>query len=215
MYLKYKYGFKNLFNKRVNGVLICILIFFLLTIIGIKKVEPVIISLCNSKATSFAYTIANNVIKENVDIINYDNLVKLDKNEIGQIKALQINTLEMNKISSIICKKIQENLNEKKNVYIKIKISRLFGESIFSSFGPSLKIKVVPTGGVTTEVKTEFREAGINQTKHSIYLVVKTKARIISPFVTKPIEAVNQIDIAETIIVGDIPTTYNIQEKEK
>lgn len=215
MYLKYKYGFKKLLNKKVNTMLVCSLLSIIITGVCIKKIEPVIITLCNSKAASIAYSTANTVIKENVTEIEYSNLVKLDKNEAGQIKAMQIDTLEMNKLSSLLCKKIQEKLNTEKDAYIKIKLSRLFGESIFSAFGPSVKIKVVPTGGVTTQVKSEFKEAGINQTKHSIYLVIKTKARIISPFITKPIEVTNQIDIAETIIVGDIPITYNTGKKLK
>lgn len=215
MYLKYKYGLKKLLDKKINGVFLIILFVILLCIFGIRKIEPVIVSLCNSKAKSIAYTAANTVIKENVNSISYANLVNLIKNEAGEIKAMEINTLETNKLSSAICKKIQEKLNSEKETYIKIKVSRLFGESIFSAFGPSIKIKVTNSGGVSAEVKSEFKEAGINQTKHSIYLVIKTKARITSPFITKEVEAINQVDIAETVIVGDIPITYNMDEKSK
>ena len=55
---------------------------------------------------------------------------------------------------------------------------------------------------------SEFKQAGINQTIHRIYVKVDTKVQVIIPFSNKFVEIGSEVPIAETIIVGDVPDTY-------
>ena len=64
-----------------------------------------------------------------------------------------------------------------------------------------------PIGFIEARYSSEFESAGINQTRHKIYINVKTKIRIIIPLKSSDIEVSNEIPIAETIIVGKIPKT--------
>lgn len=53
-----------------------------------------------------------------------------------------------------------------------------------------------------------LNQYGINQTLHKIYLNIKCKANILTPFksVSKTIE--NKMLLTETVIMGEIPETY-------
>lgn len=55
------------------------------------------------------------------------------------------------------------------------------------------------------QISSQF---GINQTLHRIYLKLKCKASILTPFqsVSKTIES--EILLTETVIVGEVPETY-------
>lgn len=216
MYLKYKYGLKKIFSNKINKkLMITIILLFLIVLLVITmfiKAQPLIVTLCNNKARSIAFIAANDVINNNLSELSYDNLVTLDKDSNGYVKALKINVMQMNKLSAKINKEIQEKLDTVEETTVNVKIGSFINKSMFSGFGPSFKLKVIPSGGVSTEFKTEFVEAGINQTRHRVYLKIKTRARIITPFLTKLVEVENNLDVAETVIVGDVPETYyNLQ----
>lgn len=63
-------------------------------------------------------------------------------------------------------------------------------------------------GTVETDLRSEFKEAGINQTLHRIYLEVKCNVNILTPYSTIKETIVNQVLLVEGVIVGNIPNTY-------
>ena len=63
-------------------------------------------------------------------------------------------------------------------------------------------------GSVETDLRTEFREAGINQTLHRIYLEVKCHVTILTPYDTITETIVNQVLLVEGVIIGNIPDAY-------
>lgn len=63
-------------------------------------------------------------------------------------------------------------------------------------------------GTVETDLKSEFKEAGINQTLHRIYLEVKCNVNILTPYNTIKETIVNQVLLIEGVIIGNIPSTY-------
>lgn len=82
------------------------------------------------------------------------------------------------------------------------------GFKLLSGRGPNVKIQIASIGDVETDLKSEFKSQGINQTLHRIYLEVKCKVNILTPFQDLDKEITNQILLAENIIVGHIPETY-------
>ncbi len=74
--------------------------------------------------------------------------------------------------------------------------------------GPNVRIRISSIGTVETELKSEFIAKGINQTLHRIYLQVKCKLEILTPFEDIAKDITNQILLMENIIVGHIPDTY-------
>ena len=63
-------------------------------------------------------------------------------------------------------------------------------------------------GTVETDLRTEFKEAGINQTLHRIYLEVKCNVSILTPYDTINETRTNQVLLVEGVIVGTIPDAY-------
>ena len=63
-------------------------------------------------------------------------------------------------------------------------------------------------GTVETDLRTEFVEAGINQTLHRIYLEVRCNVNILTPYDTISETITIQVLLTEGVIIGNIPDTY-------
>lgn len=63
-------------------------------------------------------------------------------------------------------------------------------------------------GTVETDLRSEFKEAGINQTLHRIYLEVKCNVNILTPYDTITETIYNQVLLVEGVIIGNIPDAY-------
>ncbi len=67
-----------------------------------------------------------------------------------------------------------------------------------------------------TKVRSEFESTGINQTIHRIYLDVKCKVSILTPYNVVEETITNEVVLIENIIVGLVPSTYyNLEGMEK
>lgn len=96
--------------------------------------------------------------------------------------------------------------------YVKIPIGNFTGNSLLAGRGPTIKVKIVPAGTVSIEFKTEFLSTGINQTRHRVYLEVLNKMSIVAPFTSERVEVLNEVNVAETVLIGDVPSTfYNLE----
>lgn len=90
------------------------------------------------------------------------------------------------------------------------------GTKLFSGIGPDINIKFLDTGTVETKVRSEFESTGINQTIHRIYLDVKCKVSILTPYNVVEETITNEVVLIENVIVGLVPSTYyNLEGMEK
>lgn len=74
--------------------------------------------------------------------------------------------------------------------------------------GPDIPIKLTNTGIVETKVRSEFENAGINQTIHRIYLDVSCTASILTPYSVVDETIKNEVLLIENVVVGIVPSTY-------
>ena len=67
---------------------------------------------------------------------------------------------------------------------------------------------MLPVGSVQVEFHTDFRTAGINQTRHRVTLLLTAQVQLVIPTGAKTVEASTQVAMAESIIVGEVPDTF-------
>ena len=114
----------------------------------------------------------------------------------------------MNKVSSQIALKVQTELEKNNNGTIIISLGSISGDKVLAGKGPKVEVKVETIGAIQTSIKSEFLEAGINQSLHKIYISIDCKMAIISPYKDTEEEIVTEVLLAESVIVGRIPQTY-------
>lgn len=203
---------KNVNNQRkirkIIRILIVLVISFLVMKVILQAVEPIIDMQCVSMAKSIATKISNEQATIVMANYKYDDLMKITKDGEGNIKLISSNMITINKIISDIPIRIQNELENVDNNKFYIKLGSFTGSKLLAGRGPNVEIKMAVIGNIETELKSEFNEAGINQTLHRIFLEVKCHVTILTPFHSIDEEIINQVLLAEGVIVGNIPDTY-------
>lgn len=211
--MRLKYYIITLRQMEINKpfvflVALVLIIIAIFTYMFKKNIEPNLIELCKSNAKSIAINSTNKAVYEYIKDIEYEDLINIQKDEKNKITGISTYTMKMNYISTNIVTKINEELNKNIVSEIIFPIGTVGGTNIFGGYGPKIKVKTVPTGNVDVNFKSEFISAGINQTKHTIILEISTSINILAPLYTNTETFVNSIVVAETVIVGEIPSSY-------
>ena len=174
----------------------------------LNYITPMFEEMCYLRARLIAAQIVNKKTKESIENIDYNDLITIIRDNDGNITMVKANVISINRISAVLTIDIQEALENKEQTLIKIPLGSIFGNQILSNFGPNIAIKINPTGLVTTDFRSEFIEAGINQTIHRIYLYTVCKVNIVTPLKTITNEITNEVMVAESVIVGPVPSSY-------
>lgn len=200
-------GDKNRLRK--NYIVILIFTISIITVYkSLKAVDPVFVGLCNDKAQSIATEITNIKSSEVLARYNYQDTVKIIESDEGRKSMLKTDIVLLNKIISDITIEIEKELNKLANEYVEIPLGALTGNKYLLATGPKVKIKIIATGDIITDIKTEFESAGINQTIYRIYLNLECSVSILTSYKTIDQEITNQVLLVETVVVGDVPETY-------
>lgn len=145
--------------------------------------------------------------------LGFEDLIKISKDKDDKIKAVSMNSVKANELAAKLSSEIQRKINSYGEIDIKVPVGALFGDTIFYNIGPDINIALKQIGNVETHFLSEFTEAGINQTKHSVKIVVKADFALAASFIRKKCNTAVTIPIMETVIVGDTPNMYlNLQK---
>ena len=195
-------------NKKVSKIfLILFIICFLIGVI-VKEVAPVFNKLCTEKAKSIATIITNDETTNAIIDYQYSDFIIIHKDEAGDILMLESNMKNINIVISDVANRIQKSINNINEEDVNISLGSFTGVSLLSGSGLKVPIKISTVGNVKTDVRSEFKSKGINQTLHRLYLQIETEISILTPFNTIQESITNQLILAENIIVGEIPETY-------
>ena len=190
------------------GVLIILLL--TLTVIILRHMKPLLTSL----ATASVSNTVNRIVVAAVDDavisgeIDYDALVRFEKDDSGRVTALRSNMAEANRLQTAICDDILQRLSQVATNELRIPIGTLTGVAVLAGRGPALCVRMQTVGSSSAAFRNEFSAAGINQTKHQILLDVDVHMSILLPGFSTYTTVSNVISVAETVIVGSVPQTY-------
>ena len=199
---------KNIKKRKFIKVFIIILIAFGTIKIVLNAIFPIFNTLCKEEAKSIATIVANEEASSVMSKHTYDELYTIEKDKDGNIKMINSNVAPMNEIMSDIAVRIQSKLNQKGRDNIEIALGSFTGFKLFAGKGPGIPITISTMGNIDTDLKSEFREEGINQTLHRVYLEVVCEISILTPYEDITEKITNQVLIAENVILGEIPSTY-------
>ena len=169
---------------------------------------PIFDTLCKDKAKSIATIISNEQATVVMREHTYDELFTIDKDNNGNITMIKSNVYAINEIISDVAVKIQNEIEKKGRENIEIALGSFTGFKLLAGKGPGVPITISSIGNVETDLRSEFKEQGINQTLHRVYLQVECEVNILTPYNEIGQKITNQVLIAENVIVGKIPNTY-------
>lgn len=174
-----------------------------------KNLTPQLKSMAEARVRAYAAVVFTNSLARLVaDPGLYTELVEIFKDETGRVTYLTTNVLKMNAISNTLAKDMQKTFQGAEKQDLSLNLGAAMGSDIFAGWGPEIDIKTEPVGAVSVKYISEFASAGINQTRHRIYITVKSDLRIILPLSSAAVQVEERLLLAESIIVGITPQTF-------
>lgn len=168
-------------------------------------------------ATHKAKSVISNVIFQTAytvfddNAISYGNFADIVYNESSYICSIEMKSSSISKIQSLLSCRIYDELEKLEGTIINISLGDISGFYLLHGKGIDMDVKIDSVDCVLCNIESDFSEAGVNQTCHSIYFDISVEICLIFPL--KCIKT--NIDVrylaAQTVIVGDVPQV-NIQK---
>lgn len=197
-------------KRKIKWIIALVVIFIIAVfIIFNSAIQPAVLSLAETKLKAIASQLVNDAVDETFGSgVSYSDLIYIEKDESGKIKSLSANVSSVDRFSSKISLAVQQEIENIGQQGIDIPVGTVIGGPLLTGRGPSINVAFQPVGVVNTEFLTTFENAGINQTRHLIYLEVNISMKIVVSNTVKQIDYSTKLLIADTVIVGDIPEQY-------
>ncbi len=142
------------------------------------------------------------------DGLRYEDLIHIERTETGEIAAITSDPLQINRIARDAAYMSQQNLQTMSETGVDVPLGAFFGIEAWAGFGPRIHMQIIPISNVACKFVSKFEGAGINQTKHSIYLEIVADISIIMPSGTSNFASLTEVLICESVLVGKVPETY-------
>lgn len=199
--------------RKRRGWMLAIFIFTLIlgaSVILQAKVNPLTVELAQAKISDAASNVINQAVSEQIEHgnVQYDNLVKLERDADGNITALTTNMQEMNRLKTQLLAKLDSDIYNIDDDEISIPLGNLTGIQLLSGRGGAIPVKILAVSSSDANFRGEFYDAGINQTIHRIMMDVAIDLLILLPSgtITDRVEA--EVCVAETVLLGKVPESY-------
>lgn len=207
VYMEYYTKRKNYRFIKIILVIISIIVTFNILIIFFdKKVLPSVVEISKIMAKNQTLNIIND---KSMEILNedfkYDEMIKIQKDNEGNINLIQADTVKLNYIAAKLSNECNATLEDLKDNTVEVPLGWTTNRSVFYRLGPNIKMHIEPIGNITTSYESKFESAGINQTRHKIYLNITAQIRLKLPLSDQDATVTTQVPVSDTIIVGKIP----------
>lgn len=199
---------KTEFKPIILVIISMLLVFILSIILYDKRIYPAVLQVAESSIKADTVECISKTSMELFDEeFNYDEMIIIDKDNEGNINMIRANTVKLNYLTSRLSIRCNEELQKMGEVGVEVPLGWMTDNSAFYEFGPDINVKIDPIGNMKVSYESKFESAGINQTRHKIYLNVEARVRMKIPLHSKEQVVTCQIPVAETIIVGKTPNT--------
>ena len=203
------------FRKRKKGkkiliFLACVMIFAVFSVIYLnQKLDPLVCAAATPQIKAEMTRVINEAISE--AMTGYEEkLVSIRYGTDGKILSIETDSTKINLLRALVTEKINEKIKSYSEYTITISFSNIMDDEIVFGRFPSWRIpaSVEPNGSAETTVKSSLTSAGINQSLHKITLSVKVRITAMLLISTVDVETDTDICIAETVIIGEVPSVF-------
>lgn len=193
-------------KKRVLKFL-CFFTAFVITVVSIYfSSDRIVVSLAEKTFDS----IISSASYHAVDIIvekkyRYSDLVDIKTDSSGNVGMIITDSYAVNKLAATAVTKAYAYLSERIEKGVEVPLGAFTGIRLISGFGAKVRMKVISVASVKCDFISEFAQAGINQTRHSLYLNINCVVNVVTKTKTKKINDKITVLVFDNLIVGKVP----------
>lgn len=197
-----------------RGLKIAALVGFLLLCAGGAAAAGIVL---RSMVTEYAASAArdavvisvNDIVKDVMTEPDFDSdgLVSLERDSQGNITAARADVAAINRLAAeVLSRTVAET--EQETLTVEIPIANLLGSALLMNRGPSIPVQVTMLSSSKAGFRSELTSAGINQTRHRIFLELDVQLSFLLPWRDMDTSVQTEILVSETVIVGRVPDSY-------
>lgn len=224
-------------HKIVNSLTLIIILIILLIIYIFKvfndKALPQLISYSEIETKKIVSSIINStVVEEIANNIDIEDLFITTKDSEGNVKSIDFNTSEVNKILASSTKVVEKNLKYletgdveklnltnnilsnydleklKKGIIYEVPSGIIFNNSLLNNIFPKIPVKMDLIGNIFCRLNTDIESYGINNALIKVNIGVEVEVKILMPFVSSSTKIQANIPVVIKIIEGNVPSYY-------
>lgn len=197
-------------QKIVVWLAIFMLLLLGLVALVVVRIRPIVESLAESRATNRVNRVVADAVSDAVASgqVDCSALITFEKDGSGRVTALRSNMTEFNRLQTLISDAVLERLSEVTTSDLSIPLGTLTGSNLLAGRGPQVRVRTQSLGSATAKLRNALTAAGINQTKHQVLLDVDVYVTVLLPGFATSVHVSNELCVAETVIVGNVPETY-------
>lgn len=139
--------------------------------------------------------------------VDYSDFVTITRNEAGEITALSADMARLNLLRAELSAHLLERL-EDSQLELTVPVGSLLPIEPTWARGPELHLRALALGTASAEFESEFTSAGINQTRHRLWLRLSVPVTVLLPGGGEEVAVDSRLCVAETVIVGQVPQTW-------
>lgn len=191
-------------------LLLFLSVLFLILIEIDLQLRPVITTMAEYQCRVISILAMNEAVmdelEEEPDISK--KLVTVETREDGTVVSVEINSVEINRLQARLTDAVTDRLLGIQKQDIGIPLGTLTGWQLLAGRGPEVHLQILPTSFVESEIVDSLETAGINQTQHRIFIKFQVEMSAILPGYSTNVTVENQVCVAQTLIVGEVPQFY-------
>lgn len=197
-------------RSRAVPALFIVLVFTAAVFIAERALFPTILTMAKARAVQTAVTTVNGAIREHLvqTGVDYQDLVQLHRNNDGRIVMMQANTLKITELAADFALASEHALINLERESFSIPVGQVLGSQLLATYGPRIPVRIIPVGAVQVDMVDRFEAAGINQTRHRIYLDLDSYVRIAVPWQQTEVQISTRVPLVENVIIGEVPDTF-------
>ncbi len=195
-------------RKKIKAIFLFLFVITILWVYNTYFIAEQVSNVCEQSCYAIASKCTNEAIIENNTNVKYDDIVRVEKNQNGDITLISTNSSTTNKIGREIAVKTNTIMSDIIVKGIPIPLFAFSGIGFISGYGPNVNFKSIVISSVTCDFISKFLSSGINQTLHSLYAEIVCKISIMFPLNKRDIVCKNQVLLTEAVLVGKVPEIY-------
>ena len=202
-------------RSKLKSKLIRLAVFLLIVSIGFFvlfefKARDLVYNTVDNELEIIAQNSMDNAVLDVLSeyVTDYDDLVIAETSGSSEITSLRTDSKKINTLKAEISNLITEYIREDKKVKVSVPMGAFTGLVLLSSVGPELPVYLRMGGSCTTDIRSEFTSAGINQTVHHIYLYVEADVSLTCPILAHETTIISKYELCQTVIVGSTPNMF-------
>lgn len=174
------------------------------------KMRPVIIEYAVSVAETEFLDSANEAVLEVLaqEDVSYNDIAKLSRNENGQVTSIVTDVVKINRLKSLIAKRLSAIIDSKEYYDLYIPLGTFFSNTYTNGCGPKLHFKIQLTGTAVVNFSHEFKSAGINQVLHVVMIDMDISGNLVTVGYSDPIKVSTSSMAMQTLVVGGTPEAF-------